>query len=131
MFLYIHRVGATMETGPQRPHSYTTQREDRCRNLHLSPGVIMKAGGLVFLTSTKHEFSPLPLDCTFRFLTIPVDYCSCDSPQVPEPSSHILGPVFAPAYCDLFLRLESEQADSPARRARDGDHTDFLYKYEC
>lgn len=94
-------------------------------------GVITKAGGLVFLTSTKHEFSPLPLDCTFQFLTIPVDYCSCDSPQVPEPSSHILGPVFAPAYCDLFLRLESEQADSPAGRAQDGDHTDFLYKYEC
>lgn len=48
MFLYIHHVGATMETGPRRPHRYRTQSEGYCRDLHLSTGIIRKAGGLIF-----------------------------------------------------------------------------------
>lgn len=116
MFLYIHHVGATMETVAHEGHTVTSPRGRIAAETCVSARCHYESRWpRFFLTSTKHEFSPLPLDCTFQFLTIPVDYCSCDSPQVPEPSSHILGAVFAPASCDLCLRLESEQADSPAR----------------
>lgn len=106
MFLYIHHVGATMETVAHKGHIVTGPRgRIAAETTH---GCHSESRWPHFLTSTKHEFFPLPLDCTFQFLIIPVDYCSCDSSQVPELSSHVLGPVFAPAYCDLFLRLESE-----------------------
>lgn len=48
MFLYIHHVGATMETDQRRPHSYRTGVGITAEPCQQSTGVSLQAGGLIF-----------------------------------------------------------------------------------